>query len=305
MTRLHELLDANLRLPDEYRDGLTSHMPMALHALASLGADDARLGVFFDGYARRFTGPPGMIEGFTAARDGYAAQIEAHGTQATLRDALPALWPGFAAAAFHGPIRAAHAVESGHGGELAAALGYWAVRAQRLPEPELGGGPALLDFDAWFDALEAAALGFHSSQRLIVGRMQEAAETQAYHTLGAALVVPADALTRLARRAAALYAQSGNFTVLHLVTGARAARVLSRHVAPVTIWPALAAGVIASGIGARSAAPAGPAGWPQVVAAAIASDDDHLIKLVHACVDHNANDPGRAEYLQAARRALG
>jgi len=306
MTRLHELLDASLRLPCEYHAGLTNHLPMALQALAALGAGDAQLDAFFQVYARRFdNGAQETLAGFGAARERWAAQIEAHRAEATLRDALPTLWPGFAAAAFHGPIRAAHAVASGHAGELAAALAYWTVRARPLPAPRSGG--AALDFDAWFDALEAAALDFESSQRLISERMQQAAETEAYHGLAGALAVPADASMRLERRAAALYAHSGNFTVLHLVTGARAARVLSGaagQAAPAVIWPAFAAGVIASGLRARNAAPTTPAGWPQVVAAAIASDDDHRIKLVHACVEHSANDPGRDEYLQAARRAL-
>ena len=52
--------------------------------------------------------------------------------------------PGVAAAAFHGLIRTAHAVQSGHAGEVAAALAYWAWRWQplapaRVPAERSGG----------------------------------------------------------------------------------------------------------------------------------------------------------------------
>jgi hypothetical protein len=56
MNALHLLLDRNLQHPPEFRPALSNHLPMALHALQQLGADEARLHTFFQTYARRFAG---------------------------------------------------------------------------------------------------------------------------------------------------------------------------------------------------------------------------------------------------------
>ncbi len=54
---LARCLDLNLQqFPPEYGDQLSSHLPMALQALHSLGADEARLQAFFQRYGRRFDG---------------------------------------------------------------------------------------------------------------------------------------------------------------------------------------------------------------------------------------------------------
>ena len=143
---LHPLLTANLQFPPEYQDQLSNHLPMALHALSALGAPEARLRSFFDRYAQRF-GDARAPQAAAAALDwralraqpaayaalcaSFAAMIDAIGVDATLRRTLPDLWPGVAAAAFHGLIRTAHAVQGGHPGELAHALAYWAWRWQR------------------------------------------------------------------------------------------------------------------------------------------------------------------------------
>ena len=74
---LRALLDAQLNLPAEYRDQLTSHLPMALHALHSLGASPLRLHAFYAIYAKRFDGmhaptpvqPAASIEPMNALND--------------------------------------------------------------------------------------------------------------------------------------------------------------------------------------------------------------------------------------------
>ena len=146
-TTLRALLDAQLNLPAEYRDQLTSHLPMALHALHSLGASPLRLQAFYATYAKRFDGmhaptpvePAADWRSLRGPPDAYPALLASlntlvvrDGIDATLRASLPDLLPGVAAAAFHGLIRTAHAVQSGHAGEVAAALAYWAWRWQPL-----------------------------------------------------------------------------------------------------------------------------------------------------------------------------
>ncbi len=316
MDTLHELLDANLRLPPEFGAGLSSHLPMALHALRQLGASDDRLRGFFDRYAERFEGEAapgpaealadwrearGRIEAFAALRASFALLLAQHGVDATLRAALPDLWPGAAGAAFHGLIRSAHAVQGGHAGEIAAALAYWAARWQAAPEV---GPRAALAVGDWAAQLEADALRLRFPGSLITPRIEAALHSPEYAVLADRVAI--DGLRPLADWAADCYARSGNFTVLHLVTATRAARVL---------WPwtenraavlrgfvrAFTAGALASNlkVSPRSVP---PRSWKELRAAAIGSDDDHVVKLVHALFEE-AEAYGPARRLEAAARA--
>lgn len=322
---LHALLDMQLALPPEYRAQLSSHLPMALQALAALGADGARLRDFYRHYARRFEGrraeaPPahpaahwqagrGESGGFAPLQARFALELAKQGRDAVLRHRLPQLLPGVAGAAFHGAIRVAHAVQAGHAGELAAALAYWAWRWQDLPVPAAP-GPRLALAD-WTGALRQQACGQRFDGGLIVTRMQAAARSPAYAALAGALAPAADLLPQLAGFAAGAYAETANFTVLHVVTGLHALDLLSP-------WWTLAADDLARLLGSRVAAawlaaqvgepraplpPASAGDWPRIVARAVASDDDHVIKLVQACRGWFARraDP---RFLAAAARAV-
>lgn len=321
MNPLHAALDRALVLPPEYRAGLSNHLPMALHALHELGADPNRLIAFARQYTARFavSRPAqlstldadwrealGRFDAYDAFQRHFADRIRAVGRDATLRESLPALAPGLAAAAFHGLIRTAHAVQAAHDGELASALAYWAARWQPLPEPEAGS--VHLPVNEWVDTLAAHAQGWRSAAPLISGRIAAVAQTPAYRQLGRALHLEPDTPADLWRQAATLYAASGNFTILHVVTGCRAIHVLAPCFDPQqTLWrhavPAVAAAILASGMEAGTKMQAPSADWGALAARAIACDDDHVIKLVHAARDGERRVGGEA-FRAAAARAL-
>jgi len=260
----------------------------------------------------------GHFDDFESLQVHFAAALAERGVDAVLREALPALLDGAAGAAFHGPIRIAHAIESGHDGELAAALAYGCARWQPLPAP---GEPVerFTDPLAWLDALDACLLradpGWRSMAPLISERMQQAALTVAYRQLAGGLAageggLPA-LLDALARAAAPGYAATANFTVLHMATATRAAQVLSVWVPPdAAAWPALLHAVAAASLSARAVVRPRPRDvadrpldWSGVCRLARASDDDHVIKLVHAMMVQNARAPDAA-WLAAARTAV-
>ncbi len=335
---LHGLLDDSLVHTPEYSAGMASHLPMALAALDGLGADEAQMRRFYASYARRLprgasadgreVAPApvvdgdwqslrGRIEAFDALRLFFAQAIARRGADAVLRDAVPALADGSAGAAFHGPIRVAHAVESVHAGELAAALAYWAARWVPLPAPR----PAMTRIagaGAWLDAIDARRREFDAEWRasapLISERMQQAARTPPYIELAGALHVDGvdrDALLLdLARSAAARYAATGNFTVLHMATASRALRVLAawlpaRADALAPVLHAVAAADLAARATPLQRDVAEPLpGWADVRRLACASDDDHVIKLVHAMAVQAADAPDDDAWLAAARTAV-
>jgi hypothetical protein len=340
LATLHALLDESLAWRPEYGESLlASHLPMALGALHGLGASAAQMRRFLEADARHLERvdagerrPPapladwpalrGRFDAFERLRAHFAAVLGRDGRDAVLREAVPALLPGAGGAAFHGAIRVAHAVESGHDGELAAALGYWAGRWMVLPAP----GLATERFETparWLDALDARArtadAGWRPTGRMITLKMRQASGTHAYEALAGAIGgFAGDArrvLLALGEAAAARYAATRHFTVLHLATASRALRVLLPWAGdagiPAAAFHAIAAASLASGVGLErpvappTLAPVGHPGeaWEQVRALACAQDDDHVIKLVHAMVDQQAQAPS-ATWLAAARAAV-
>ena len=267
-----ELLDAAGEYDAEFDgDGFTgqlpqlsNHLPMALAALKRLGADDARLAEFAARYSQRLRPAPAAAEwpagepwrarlgqpgSWPAYRHLFLHWLVTEDADAVLQQTLPTLMVGCGSAAFHGLIRAAYAVQAGHGQELADALAYWACR--------------WLDLGAW---PPASATGTRADPapllralaqprppgELIVDRMIAAARPPGVDAATAGLRIDDHTLPRLARLAARLYARSGNFTALHLVTSAQAMTVLLPFIddplpAVATYWRAYAAGFVASG----------------------------------------------------------
>jgi hypothetical protein len=322
---LSELIDASLSMPPEYGGLLTSHLPMALHSLYKLGATPQRLREFFDVYSSRFIGmtpPPeakavtdwhtlkGAETAYPALRSTFTMLVERDGAEQVLRAALPELMLGIAAAAFHGLIRTAHAVQTGHRAELAAALAYWAWRWQPLEVP--AEAAPQLAFDAWSERLKSQAQELKFEGNLISIRMENATHSNAYRDLARGPALPADvpaALGRLAADAVKQYVASPNFTVLHMITGLRALRVLMpwmdrcQNVHSILLR-AYTAAFLAAQVSASAHQPdPTPVTWRQVIDSAIMSNDDHVIKLVQACVGE-ADHYGNGFYLQAASLAL-
>jgi hypothetical protein len=319
---LRQQLDRAAVYDAEYSRNLSSHLPMALVALARLGASEQRLAAFAQNYATRLRaaaalepwpdGEPwqsrfGDPRAWPAYRTLFNDWVDHEGAPAVLEQTLPALLRGVGAAAFHGPIRVAYAIGSGHSHELADALAYWACRwfgLGVLPDSGRERDPAVV----------LARLNIAKPRRpLIAERMALVADQVGFvRVVGGLRIDAADTLERLARLAAQLYAGSDNFTVLHLVTSSHALRLLlpwldddQRADALGHYWLAYAAGHVASGLvaGAEQAATGPSRPWSEIVARALVSDDDHFIKIVDSCREQEQAYGGDV-WRAAASRAL-
>ncbi len=297
LAQLHHLLDAGAALSPTYRGRLSNHLPMAQQALLELGASAARLQAWSEAYEAhlepRVAARPASVsyerdlgrpDSEAAWHVHFAARIEAIGSAATLREALPRLLDGVGAIAFHGVIRTGHAVLAGHEGELAFGLAHWAAHFLRLPTTNDG---APLELTDWLEALQRLPRPSYPAGSLIHGRMEAWASSPDFAAVAGRLRHGPDMLRDLALLAARTYAATGNFTVLHLLTGSHAMSVLEPW------WPApelargfsvaAAAGLLASGAAPASTldhAPSRP--WPALIAAACEQEDAHVIKLTHA-----------------------
>lgn len=305
----------------EYADGLSNHLPMALLALHRLGADEARLQAFAECYATRLppASPPvawpagdawtprlGELAAEPAYRGLFMQWLALEDANDVLRQVLPRLMQGCGAVAFHGLIRTAHAVQSAHPQELVNALAYWACRWLDLgADAELQGREA-----------DPAAVLRHvpvprraPPGKLIVQRMQAIAAQPGFAPAVARLQVTGSTLEQLAFGAAQLYARSGSFTVLHLVTSAHALRVLmpwlddKPEAAVRAYWQAFAAAWAASGAQDRAEPRLLP--WPKILAQALASEDEHVVKLVDSCREQQAAHGGAIWRLAASRAVSG
>jgi hypothetical protein len=319
--RLRELLTQAARWDAEYGDSLSNHLPMALTALHRLGAGNERLAAFEARYTRRLhEAPPiepwpagdawrprfGDPRAWPSYRALFREWIAHEGARDMLQQVLPPLMRGVGAAAFHGPIRTAYALAANHGRELADALAYWACRwfecgSARANGEEADPAPVLAAFD-FAHELPAA--------RLIAQSMANAASHPRFASVVARLHVDLPrTLPRLAQIAAERYAAGADFTVLHLVTSAHAMQCLlpwfeeaDRLSALVDYASAYAAAWAA--LAARDAPrrPVGPVlPWPEVVARAIESDDEHCIKLVDSCRELERSVGGAVWSLAASR----
>jgi hypothetical protein len=318
MSCLPELLDGVARFDAEYHGGLSNHLPMALCALARLGAGDQTLKTFAAHYAQGLAPAPaaapwpageawgaylGQREAWPVYRDLFWRWLQSENAGEVLRQALPRLMQGCGAAAFHGLIRTAYAVQAAHRQELADALAYWACRWLDLGSADATGTES--DPEAVLRRLRAVT----SDDDLIFQRMQAAAATGSFRRIMPRLAVTADTLPQLAALAAQAYAASGNFTALHLVTSAHAVRVLLPFMedddavaAVAAYWRAFAAAVCVAGLRAGTAPPLRT--WPDILAAARASDNDHVVKLVDSCHEEQRAYGGAPVWQQAAARAV-
>jgi hypothetical protein len=320
---LHAQLAQAAHWDAEYGAGLSNHLPMVLTALSRLGASDERLAEFAKRYAKKLHAAPpaqpwpagedwrarlGQPRAWPAYRSLWHQRLGNEGPAEVLAQALPTLMQGAGAAAFHGPIRAAYALAADHAEELADALAYWSCRWFACGAADGQGSNAdtaavlaMLDFG---DELKV--------ERLISQMMAQAAAHPRFAPALARWRVDAHiTLPRLAMLAAERYAVRTEFTVLHLVTSAHAIRVLLPRLPDVERLPALrhyaaaAAAAWATLPRDHHSAPlqASVLPWPEIVARAIESDDDHTIKLVDSCRELETSQGG-AVWSRAASRAV-
>lgn len=309
----------------EYASGsLANHGPMAADALVSLGRADSVV-PWVETYRTRLVPRPSGSRRITAQNFKEAlGQPDRLGdwlvffrrevSEAPWRDVLeiwvPRLAPGLVGVLFHGLIRVGHAARglaardnAPRRNELADGLAYWAAHSMPLPEKRseaprtrrpslaLGDVPRVRDADrvVW------------GSTRL---RLAPVVRLSGFPAVADLAAPDADGgaylsdLTATFAGIVAAGAPSGAFiNFLHGVTGPAAIRLLLPHVSPDTQrlllrygWQAGAALVSAFGTApAPTTLTTVPFG--DLVDRAVASGEEHAIKLTEACFRENALAP--------------
>lgn len=309
MSALTDLLDAELAYDPVTVQDFSDHLPMALVALDRLGADDERLAAFARRYVRSLLPVRPDVQ---ARRDRCAADVAALGIEGAVRAHLPRNVTGIGSAAFHCVIRLAYAIEADHAGQVAAALAYWEQADEPLsdsPPPESGDDPVAL-----LDALRtgAAFAGREFRAASISDRMAKVAATPEFAST-AGLALRDDSLDRIAAAARALHACTGDFTALHAVTGTHAVRTVlpfldEEHQALALrfLFQAIAAAYVT--IATPPVTPVDTAhapSWAEIDTVALASDDEHVVKLAYTAREEAAVHGDDATYRWCAALEAG
>lgn len=326
---LHELLNANQYFALNGK-GTTNHCPMALIALAKMGASDDRLKAFFTRWQQQFAieatpvqheierrtwqAQIGEIENFAALQACFHDWLREKGVLHVLQQVLPAMQFAPASLAFHAVIRLAYGLEAQHPGEIAAGLA--ALVVSHLPVP-LPVAPPLPDARS-----ALAQLARQMEQPVypgpsITGQLRAVAADARFTAALAAIPYAPALLDDLARLAIAAYWQTKNFTVLHMVTGMHAVRLVLAQLPPDLVqsllpplWSAVAAAYVSVGAPVLEEAaaletmtPAEGEDWATLLAQATQSDNDHVIKFCYICQQENMRQPN-ALYFASAQRML-
>jgi hypothetical protein len=328
---LTRLLDANRAFALNGR-GTTNHCPMALCALAAMGASDRRLEEFFAGWQKRraiipvrrdghdsaalrrdYPGKLGELDAFGALRDSFAQRIDEVGADAIVREVLQDIPFAPASGAFHAMIRLAFGLEARHSGEIAAGLAALVCDNLALGIDLRGRKPAASAGDG-LAVLSRALAGRDFAGGWITERLRAVAGDARFQAALTAAPGGETLFDDMALAALAIYRQTGDFTALHMVTGLHATRLVFARLPPgmVTasmpeLWVAFCAAYVSIGAPAvidlpASEAEAVPADWGRLFEAAVGSNDDHDIKFVYTCQRENLHRPTPHYYAAAAQR---
>jgi hypothetical protein len=280
------LSDHLTRFADDYRGGLTNHLPMCVVALAHLGATDERIKAFTASYAARLDpavpNPELEVERAALHRMGQNAWLTSH---------IESLGSNVAGAAFHGLIRCAYAVMSAAPEqELPHAVAYLHRTATSFgPVPD----GTVSDVARLTQRLRDEGLP-KPEGRSLTARFRACASDVRFQRIVQDARVDASTLEQLSLSGAHAYLAMDDFASLHVLTAAHAARRLR----PWTLTPkAMDQGLLVAALAAYVSAgcPARTSGtdgtilpWPEIRELAITSDDDHVAKLVFSCEEEAA-----------------
>jgi hypothetical protein len=303
-----DLLRQNHSNDPNFRRGLLSnHASMAILALEQLGATDGQIRSFYDAYHGHLS----PLEPDGVDRAAIEQALLTQGWEVVLRERLPALAEGLGGDAFHGWIRTAYAVELLQRSpspvaltELAHALAY--LERRNVVFATAGGisgksAGCLVD--------ELIGLGTKGlPDGLITPRM-----TQAYAVpgvIGIASSIPADGLPGIATVVLENFVENPDFASLHLVTAVYASRILcpwvpSDRLLAATWRPVVAALAFIAPKRLSDRSFESPS-WSEILTAAVDTLDDHIPKLVYACLSEAGAYPSQEPIYRwvAARAAL-
>lgn len=319
---LFTLLDKNQEFARDAR-GTTNHCPMALVALAKMGASDQRLQDFYDFWTQNFRLPRdqasqqkrihswrkslGCREDFHALQEYFRSEITLRSAQSVVVEVLNKDAFAPATGAFHALIRLAYGLEIAHVGEIAAGLAFLVCANLPLAQPQVltpkSGSSEKLSVTQTLSLFHHQFNGECFNAESITARLTLVANNPKFWRTQAQsghFLITDTMIDEMAIAAIRLYIQTRNFTVLHMVTSVAALRTLLAlvptlyHVRIIeSFWLAFCAAYVSVGAPELMQEDVAPLDaeyelgtekiWQKYRNLALNSNDDHMIKLTYTC----------------------
>ncbi|NDI85638.1 DUF4243 domain-containing protein [Undibacterium sp. B2R-29] len=250
---------------------------------------------------------------FASIRESILNQMQQHDAHDLASQLLQAFPPAPLTLAFHAIIRLAYALRTGHAGEIASGLA--ALICGHLPSGIDSSSLAYCGSPAeGFSRIATALKGRVFEGRMITEKIRAVLKDPVFLTHCPRLHEPQSQWPALRELVLQLYVQTKDFTALHLLTGLHAWRqllafdpALNQEVLAQEFWLSCCAAYTSigapaltekrpSGFAKQSASLAeakaqllanadAEASWQAVIHNALLSQDDHQIKLTHACFE--------------------
>lgn len=310
--------------------GTTNHCPMLLTAACSLGADASVLHALYQNWIEHYALPlssadatirfqdigvfQGQTHHFASIRGAILKEMQNGDNADVAHKLLRAFPPAPLTLAFHAIIRLAYALRTDHAGEIASGLA--ALICGYLPTGIDTTSLAYCSSPAeGFRGLSSALNGRIFKGRMITEKIRSVLSDPLFLSHCPQLTEPERQLSALRALALQLYAQTRDFTALHLITGLHAWRTLimfepalNQRALAQELWLACCAAY--ASIGAPALTGTQPltqlaqstvsaqykrapilaisdveASWQVVIKNSLVSQNDHQIKLAHACFE--------------------
>lgn len=285
---LERLLAAELDYSPLARNGFISHLAMSLVAARRIGASATELQAWFDDQT---SGDFLRARARPARLDEDSERIRRRGIDAEVAERLPALIDGPSSQFFHAVIRLELAIDAGDPAQVANALDNW-----EADHPAIGPEPSGTGDDSFEQLLERLA-GHPEASGAASWDLDGAAGADWFTEAMDHLEVGPDLLDQVAASVVTRHTDPHHFGTLHLVTGTRALRAVSRHLGDddrrrlaARSAQAVAAALTSFGLLAPTRPGTierwreeAPDDWRPIARAAIDSGDPHVAKVVYAC----------------------
>lgn len=310
---------------------LANHLPMVLFALDRLGASEQRLTTFFETY-RANCGlvpiPPaigpidsanwrnhlGEREREADYRAFFAGEVRRLGRADACRTYLPVLVPGLAASATHALMRLGYASLREDPHETGIALAYLCctylpLRQAGSAEPDTDDPVEMLARMRTIDAFKHV----ESPTDLLWHWMRATAEMPEFAPVVDWLDVRDGGIDRVAAASLRLMAATMTFEALHAVTGTHWVRLIQgfgcddlalRYFwqAICSVYPKIGMPVLPDETAFEEMRRLPCPDWPEIMAAACASDDEHDISFTFSASEEQRIRGDRLYQVTAARR---
>ena len=279
----------------------------------------------------------GQNDAFNALQRCFVEWIACDGSAVVMAQVLPRAVAAPASVAFHALIRLGHGLAVDNGSEIAAGLAAFVTNPLQLTPTATSGldlaavsAPPASDKTVAEELalLQQACAGVMVTGNWINDRLQQVAQHVDFIHAFRPIAASRQRIDELAEAAIRLFWRTKNFTALHMVTVVHAARRVCPVLPPTQatlllaeLWRAFCAAyisVLATNNNADWQSPiestqrSAESDWQPLLHAAVASNDDHVIKLVQACWHESkralvlpAPPPTTVLYHLAAARACG